>query len=378
MSKRKGLRLIGSLCLLVLLVALACDAAGCRSSRFVSVARPYHRGVTIAGAEFGTSPPWAPDFSNENPGTHGNEYWYNSEDTFRYFGRKGLTLFRIAIRWERIQPQLSQPLDADELNLLKTNIQWAKNHGCRVIIDIHNFGRYFKMVSSTRTECIIDNQYGGSVQISTADFCDLWVRLSAGFRSEPAVYAYGLMCEPHDMGTADWKQISQACLRAIRNTGDNKLILVSGDSWSAAHLWLAAHGPDSWITDPADNFAYEAHCYFDQDNSGSYAMTYDEEFALDPDLPDRGRNRLKVFVDWCASNGVRGFLGEYGVPDGDSRWYEVVLERFLRDLDAVKMDGCYWAAGEWWGNYALSVQPQDNFTTDRPQLATLLRHRGAR
>jgi endoglucanase len=338
---------------------------------------PYYRGITIAGAEFGTGPPWAPDFSNENPGTHGNEYWYNSENTFRYFGEKGLTLLRIPIRWERIQPQLSHPLDAGELSLLNTDIQWAKSHACRIIIDIHNYGRYFKVVNTARTECIIDNEYGGSVQVSTSDFCDLWERLSAKFRDEPAVYAYGLMCEPHDMGTADWKAISQACLTAVRNTGDTKKILVSGDSWSSAHMWLAAHGPDSWISDPAGNFAYEAHCYFDSNNSGAYAMTYDEELAADPYLPDRGRDRLRVFAGWCRSNDVTGFLGEYGVPGDDSRWYDIVLERFLSDLDAAGMDGCCWAAGEWWGDYKLSVQPEDNFTTDRPQLPTLLRHTGA-
>jgi len=246
-----------------------------------------------------------------------------------------------------------------------------------VIVDIHNYGRYFKVVNAVRTECIIDNQYDGVVQVSTADFCDLWVRLSSEFATETTVCAYGLMCEPHDMGTADWKVVSQACLTAIRNAGDNKLVFVSGDSWSSAHMWLGVHGPDSWISDPADNFAYEAHCYFDSDNSGKYAMTYDEELALDSGLPDRGRDRLKVFTDWCSTNGVKGFLGEYGVPGDDPRWYEIVLERFLDDLDDAKMDGCCWAAGEWWGDYKLSVQPENNFSVDRPQLAILRRHLGA-
>jgi uncharacterized protein (TIGR03437 family) len=55
-----------------------------------------------------------------------------------------------------------------------------------------------------------------------------------------------------------------------------------------------------------------------------------------------------------------------------------VLARFLAALDDAGMDGAYWAAGEWWGDYALSVQPRDNFTVDRPQLATLLAHSGTR
>jgi hypothetical protein len=46
---------------------------------------------------------------------------------------------------------------------------------------------------------------------------------------------------------------------------------------------------------------------------------------------------------------------------------------FLRELDRDGMDSCYWAAGEWWGDYPLSLQPRKDFTEPAPQLALLTR-----
>jgi uncharacterized protein (TIGR03437 family) len=183
------------------------------------------------------------------------------------------------------------------------------------------------------------------------------------------------MNEPHDMGSANWKAISQLVLDAIRANQDDKLILIPGDSWSSANRWVITHGPTAWIRDPANNFAYEAHQYFDRDESGTYAASYDSELARDPNLANVGRTRVSRFIDWCRSNNVRGIVDEYGIPGNDPRW-ATVLENFLAALDAAGMDGAYWAAGEWWGSYPLSVQPEGNFTLDRPQMPILTAHAG--
>jgi endoglucanase len=280
---------------------------------------------------------------------------------------------RIPFFWERVQPTLRGPLDPAYLGLLKQNLAWAKAHGNRVVLDLHNFARYRFNESGKLNEYVIDNVYGGVVRVSSGDLADVWMRLSNEFGGEPAVYAYGLMNEPHDMGTADWRQISQIALNAIRNNGDTKLTMVPGVAYASAEAWPTVNGPVGWIIDPANNFAYEAHTYFDQNNSGRYDRTYDQELALDPALATRGQRRLKNFTDWCQTNHVRGYLGEYGVPNTDARWL-AVLDGFLTALDALGLDGTYWAAGEWWGNYTLSVQPLNNFTEDRPQLGVLEGH----
>src|SRR5216684_2672052 len=93
----------------------------------------YSRGINLAGAEFG---------ENNLPGKLGTDYTFNSETSYRYFGAKNLNLIRLMLRWERLQPVLSGPLDANYLAGIKRNVDWARAHGDRVILDIHNYGRY--------------------------------------------------------------------------------------------------------------------------------------------------------------------------------------------------------------------------------------------
>ncbi len=324
----------------------------------------YLRGVNVSGAEFG---------EQNIPGTYGHDYTYNSAETFDYFAARNLKFIRLQIRWERLQPKLQGPLDPFNLSLLQQDVAWAKAAGCLISIDAHNYGRYKTNEAGQPSDgFIIDNAYGGVVKVSTADLTDFWVRMSNAFKNEPAVAAYDIMNEPHDMGSADWLKISQAVLTGIRANGDNKLVMIPGNSYSSATFWPQVNGSSGWINDPANNYLYEAHLYFDHDYSGSYDRSYDAELAANPQLPTVGVTRLMPFVNWCKANNAPCYLGEYGIPNDDARW-NTVLDNFLKALDAAAMPGTYWAAGEWWGNYRLSVQPI-NFAIDRPQTPVLLGH----
>ncbi len=324
----------------------------------------YRRGVNVAGAEFGNT---------VLPGVLGTQYTFNSENTFRYFSEQGLGLMRVPLQWERLQPVLSGPLNDAYLANIKRDIAWARVHGGELILELHNFGRYSSKGDARQSDIIDNPDSSGVVRVRAVDLADVWVRLSNEFKFEPGVWAYGLMNEPHDMARGNWKAISQTVLSAIRANQDDKVVLIPGDSWSSGNRWVTTHGPNAWIQDPSDNFIYEAHQYFDRDESGTYAQNYDTELRSNADLANVGRTRVAHFIDWCRSNGVRGMVGEYGIPDNDDRWY-VVLENFFAALDDAQMEGLYWAAGEWWGNYPLSVQPTNNFTTARPQMRTLLAH----
>jgi endoglucanase len=328
----------------------------------------YRRGVNVAGAEFGQS---------SLPGTLGHDYTFNSEATFRYFVEKKLGLIRLPLQWERLQHAPGAPLDAAYLAGVKSDVAWAKAHGAEIILDIHNFARYSVQAGALLQTYVIDNRSAdGSVKVTASDLADLWVRLSNEFKFEPTVWAYDLMNEPHDMGQANWKSISQTVLSAIRANQDDKLVLVPGDSWSSANRWVSVHGPAGWIEDPANNFAYEAHQYFDSDESGAYKLSYDAELVRNPDLANVGTTRVSHFIAWCRSNRVRGVVDEYGIPYNDPRWAGV-LDSFLKTLDEAGIDGAYWAAGEWWPVTDLnSVQPDPTFRQDRPQMATLQAHLG--
>ena len=230
------------------------------------------RGVSIAGAEFGTE---GPSFSNASPGTHGVEYAYDPPETFAYLATRGHRLVRLPFRWERIQPRLGAALDPVELGRLRSAVGHAHAVGLAVVLDLHNYGEYRASEGRLRL----------GAEIPAASFADTWRRLAEAFRAEPGVVGYGLMNEPVHVQPGDaasaerfWERASQAAVTAIRSTGDRRLVLVGGYPWSSVHDW-PAHHPRPWIRDPRRNVRYEAHHYWDADRSGTYASTYDEEVA---------------------------------------------------------------------------------------------------
>jgi len=328
------------------------------------------RGINLAGAEFGHE---KPGFSAAARGQFGKDWTYNGESTIAYFARHGIRLIRLPFRWERIQPELGCDLDAAELKRLRRFVDLARSYECRVILDVHNYGRYaLPVAGGSSREFIIDERSGDRAPVSREHFADLWSRLAQEFRDHAALHGYGLMNEPHDMGGSDWKAISQHAVEAIRRQDARTAIYVAGLEWSKSYRWTVANGPDAWIRDPAGNIVYEAHCYFDEDGSGRYQISFEEEARRDPRILDRAVDRLEDFAQWCRRNQVRGFLGEYGVPRDEPRWHEL-FSRFLMRLDELGMESTCWAAGEWWGDYPLSVQPGHAFVSDSPLLIRLKR-----
>jgi endoglucanase len=222
----------------------------------------------------------------------------------------------------------------------------------QVILDVHNYGRYRGAVV-------------GSQAVPNQAFADLWQRLATRFKGNGAVWAYGLMNEPHDMNGA-WPSAAQAAVDAIRAVDSRPAVLVAGDCWSTARFWRDANEHLS-MRDSANNLYYEAHIYFDDDYSGRYDQGYHGEGAY----PTIGVDRVKPFVEWLQATNSRGFIGEYGVPANDARW-NTVLDTFLTYLDQHQIGGTYWAGGPWWGDYPLSVEPANG--VDRPQMSVLTQH----
>jgi hypothetical protein len=249
----------------------------------------YRRGVVVSGGDW-TVLDADPNglFSNVSPGTYGGDWgsggWrYETEDSYRYLKSRGVDTVRINVRWERLQPTLFGSLDNAELTRLKSTISAAESAGLRVILTLHNYGEYYLAPYGRVTV--------GNPLLPIDALADVWTRISTVFRRDSKLVAYSLMNEPHDLdahvldggrdhtGAKLWELASQKTLTAIRRAGDTKLILVPGYNWSHMDTWLRDH-PVGWISDPAKNFRYDAHQYWDAGGSGSYALSYDAENAL--------------------------------------------------------------------------------------------------
>ena len=299
-------------------------------------------GVNLAGAEFGKI------------GT--DHYGYPTAAELDYFKSKGLTLFRLPFKWERLQPKLNGPLAPEELKNMRSFVKEAEKRNLLVILDMHNYARRYV----DGKEQIINNGV-----ITAAQVADAWKKIALEFKTAKNIWGYGLMNEPYEMPSKTaWFDIAQVIINEIRLVDTKTPILIGGDFWSSAGRWqeMSDHLKD--LKDPNNKLIFEAHVYFDEDASGSYKRTYEEEKAY----PNVGVDRVKPFVNWLKKNNKKGFVGEYGIPDNDERWFPI-LEKTLAYLKENGVNGTYWAAGPRWGKYKLSVEPRDG--VDRPQMPSL-------
>lgn len=331
--------LIKSFVLYVVLTAVAFTSYAEAATKYT--------GVNLAGAEFA---------ENSLPGSYGTDYTYPTHAEVDYFTGKGMNVFRLPFRWERLQRTAFADFDAAELARIDDFVNYATGKGASVVLDPHNYARYYGTVI-------------GTGNVPAGAFADLWGRLASRYKGNGRVI-FGLMNEPHDMPTELWRDDANAAIQSIRNAGAANLILVPGNGWTGAHSWN-----QSWygtpnaqamlgINDPGNNYAFEAHQYMD----GNFSGTSDQCVSA-----TIGSEKLAEFTNWLRQNGRRGFLGEFA--GGRNNTCYAALDNMLSYVDNnadVWLGWTYWAAGPWWGDYIFTLEPAGG--TDRPQVSPLSSH----
>ena len=308
-----------------------------------------YTGVNLSGGEFYTPKPGV-------TAKEGTNYAYPNKAEFDYFASKGMNVFRIPFLWETIQPEPGKDLSRTAVDRLKAVVRLATAKGLAVILDPHNYARYYGKVV-------------GGPDVGIDVFADFWSRLAQEFKDDPLVW-FGLVNEPHDMPTHQWLSAANAAIAAIRAAGAKNLVLVPGNAYTGAHSWTANWYGESngvWmqkIVDPGNNYVLEVHQYLDSDSSGSHKEVVSSTI---------GSERLRQFVAWCREHHKRAFLGEVAVAAGDANQKAIddMLTAMERDRD-VWAGFTWWAAGPWWGDYMFTLEPKNG--QDRPQLAYLAGH----
>lgn len=323
--KHFGVILIVS-CLLLTFASTKTNAAE-------SAQQPFLTGVNLGMAQGG----------NKLPGKNGKDYLWATPRAVDMYADWGVNVLRIPFLWERMQPELMGELSFTESGHLDQVVREAARRKVTVLLDPHNYGSY-------RRDLI------GSAGVPVAAFTDFWRRLAERYKDNPYI-AFGLMNEPNKQSAKEWAAIAQAALLAIRETGAKQLILVPGSYWTGAHSWVGKRGGNSNaealadIRDPANNFAFEMHQYFDSNSSGMHP---------DCEGPDVGVKRLAAATEWLKKTGHKGFLAEFGASKDP-----VCLEALARTLAYMRQNAdawagwTYWAASPWFGNYMFNVYPPD-------------------
>ena len=290
-------------------------------------------GVNLAGADF------AP--SDHRPGTYGVDYFYPTHAEVDYFVGKGMNVFRLPFNWENLQTQPMADFQPDELARLDDLVNYATGQGARVILDPHNYARYYNMVVGT--------------DVPAAALADLWRRLAAHYQDNPRVI-FGLMNEPNTMRTELWLSDANAAIAAIRQTGAANLLLVPGNAWTGAHSW-----GESWygtpnasvmlgVADPLNHYAYDVHQYLDADYSGTHEACISQRV---------GSEQLSVFTAWLKANDRQAFLGEFAGARNATCY--AALDDMLSFIDHntdVWLGWAYWAAGPQVGRLLVHARAQ--------------------
>ncbi len=292
-------------------------------------------------------------------------YFYPDRKDLYYFKSQGARLFRFPFRWERVQHELNGDLDlAQDVDSMKLTIAEAERLGMWVMPDMHNYCRY---TTADGTQHL----FGESDVLTKEAFADVWRKLATEFKDFTNIWGYDIMNEPYGMDYADWKEYAQAAIDAIREVDTETPIVIEGCQYASASNWPTLSDDLKNLTDPSDKLVFSAHCYFDNQSSGLYDGTYDEEVTNE----DVHINRLSRWVNWLKENNKQGILGEFGMPRDDARWL-MMLDEVCAYLKENGVSGTYWVGGNGYANDEVSIQPVEDYTVERAQIRVLRQYFG--
>jgi endoglucanase len=391
-----------------------------------------YTGVNLSGAEFG---------SGHLPGTYNGvgagpyDYIYPTSQEVDYYTNKGMNTFRLPFRWERLQTipnslinnssptaSAAEKDNYAELQRMDTFVNYATSKGDYVLIDPHNFERYYPLSSNFQqsTQGLIGggsqnpqsqyndaqtsyNSLNGStsaanVPVTNAMFANFWGQIAAHYANNSHVI-FDLMNEPANVAATQVRDSDNAAIAAIRANGaTSQLILLEGSSYSGAWTWTNNNGTDgnnstafapANIVDPNNNYAFEMHQYLDSDGSGGHD-------TITNDDPTTGVTRLTAATNWLIANHARGFLGEFAVANssigngnytsapvssgmGDGLSHPQIGDETLKNMlnymnqnSSAWLGWSWWGGGPWWGNYMFGLDPTNlSNPTDKAAMSVL-------
>ena len=273
-------------------------------------------------------------------GTHGDPetgYVYPTEAQLDYYKYKGLNLVRLPVRWERIQTSLNAPLNEAEVQRLTSFLASAQARGIKVVVTLYSPER-------------VNSNLIGTPNFPIVIWQDIFTRLGALLKDNAAVQGIELASKPN-LTNGTWPDLAQRALNQLRDAGFEKIVFIPGNCAARASTFAQCN-QDLLIEDPLNKYVFTSVVYFDADESGNYAESYDREGAY----PMIGVDRVQSFLSFIEERAVRGMVTEYAVPETDARW-NVALDRLLYELTQKCVQGSYAQAASYPAPHPLTLDP---------------------
>lgn len=294
------------------------------------------KGINLSGLDAGYTRQTEYGFDYMDPPSYEYDYWFDNQETLSQLNSDKINLVRLPFVWERIQSELYGKIDQDYLSLIKEQVQYAKEHGAKIVIDMHNLGRY----TMHDKEGNLVHYNLGDPELPVSAFKDVWKKIAVEFKNDDNVI-FEFMNEPtKSFSPTAWKDIIQETLLSVREMGVNNQVLISGTFWSTAAVWKYSGNAAAFADfyDPANNYAFDVHQYFDSTQSGT-----GEDFMDDP------TSLLKHVTEWAKATGHKIFLGETAVSLNNPEIAQQNVMKMQEVINYLNKHDDVWLGYSVWG-----------------------------
>jgi endoglucanase len=277
--------------------------------------------------------------------------YFNEQDVV-FLKNSGFDHIRLPIDEERLWDEDGAPI-AQSFTELHEAIGWCRNHGLRVVVDLHVIrSHHFNAGHEDGKNTLFTDP------AALDHFVGLWQRISAELNAYPnGLVAYEILNEAAAPDPEDWNNLVHKAVAAIRSLEPERTIVIGSNTWQipetfqylkvpendpnlilSFHLYSPlpfTHHQASWV--PMHAYDGEVRypgvpvdeAVFSQDYpEAALAMLRKYNQYCDPDTQTA---RMQLALDVAKAHNLPLYCGEYGclptVPrDMRLQWYRDVVE----------------------------------------------------
>jgi endoglucanase len=246
----------------------------------------------------------------------GRQFWktyhenYITPEDIKFIKQSGFNSVRVPFSYRLFVSDATPPkLEGEGYRLLDDVVAWCRQQNLYVILDMH-------AAPGGQTGDNIDDSWGYPFLFESAESQDLtvniWRKIAARYRNEPAVIGYDLLNEPiaHYFDAANLnphlEPLYRKIVAGIREVDKNHLIFLGGARWDTN---FKVFGPPF---DP--KLVYTFHKYWMDVNQGA----------------------IQEYLDFRDKYNVPVWMGESG--ENTDEW----ISSFRKLLDANNIGWCFW------------------------------------
>ena len=235
---------------------------------------------------------------------------YVAEQDIRFIKAAGFNTVRVPLHWRLfVEPGEGQAdrFEGQGWNLLDRLVQWCRESGLHVILDLH-------AAPGGQTGVNHDDGTGFPLTFYVPRYrkltIDLWRALAAHYRDEPAILGYDLLNEPispysdEDYLNPRLEPLYREIVAAIREVDTNHLVFLAGAQWSTSFSMLGRPFDANavytyhkfWATPTRDAL----QSYLNFSNRWKVPLLIGETGELSDEWNDRFRRLNERFgIGWC-------------------------------------------------------------------------------